>query len=64
MRNRLDRDCNACWMKDCECECKTCVDARERNEKLSRSELYRLNIEDIQRRATLQNETEETTKNN
>lgn len=39
MRNYEDKDCKACFMKDCRCECKTCVDAREKNKNKSNMDL-------------------------
>ncbi len=40
------KDCHACFLKDCDCECKTCVAARERNRELSQNVLDILNIAD------------------
>jgi len=55
MRNREDgKDCNACYMSNCSCECKTCTDVRERNRKLSPNELIQLNLEDAVTKATIE----------
>jgi len=46
MRRYEDRDCNACLSKDCDCECKTCTEARTKNEKASAFELLLMNLND------------------
>jgi len=42
---RSKEDCPACFVKDCDCTCKTCGTNRERNRNLSGNELTRLNME-------------------
>lgn len=36
--------CEACYAKDCDCECTTCVSSKERNNALSPEELFNLNM--------------------
>lgn len=38
-------NCPACFDKYCECKCATCIEARERNSKLSEHELKILNLQ-------------------
>lgn len=45
MRLNKDKDCRACFAKYCDCECKTCKAAFERNNKLSPTELILENLE-------------------
>jgi hypothetical protein len=41
----MKKNCKECFLKDCECECDTCVAVRPRNHTLSKLELTRLSIE-------------------
>lgn len=45
MTRRGTDDCRECFMRGCDCECKTCMDARSRNIGLSNEELLRLSME-------------------
>lgn len=42
MRRIADRDCNECFSKSCECDCKMCWSVRERNNSLTQKELNQL----------------------
>lgn len=44
-RRSNGEDCFQCCLKGCDCECKTCVDARERNNSLSQKELDKISLE-------------------
>lgn len=44
MRRHPNEDCPACFLKGCDCECATCIAARERNYILSETELIALNL--------------------
>ena len=39
-------DCRACFLKGCICECRTCISARERNEKMDTKTLDWMNFMD------------------
>jgi len=46
MRRYQDNDCNACYVRDCDCECKTCINLKERNQSLTSAQLRDLNLKD------------------
>lgn len=45
MKRLVNENCVACYAKDCDCECDTCLAARERNRLTDSKELHLMNIE-------------------
>lgn len=42
-----DKKCKECFLKGCDCECETCIKARERNNRLSLQALMILQISHV-----------------
>lgn len=47
MRRTDGSNCEACFLKGCDCNCETCVAARPRNNQLSSSALMVLQLADV-----------------
>lgn len=45
MKRNDPYDCRVCFVLGCDCDCKTCTEAQERNRTLSAAELFKLNME-------------------